>query len=81
MSTSQTIAQLMGTIGEIDRDIQELSNMSMAITTEASNADAEFDSGQDFSSTINGANTCIDDALTELKRTRSSLQGIVYALH
>lgn len=80
MGTMQTINHLQTAIGDIDASISGLDSLKMAIAMEASNVGEEFDSGQDFASSVVFANTNIDFALAELKKARSSLQGVMAAL-
>lgn len=80
MGTNQTVREIQTAISDVDTGINELETVKTLIAVEASRSDAEFDSGQDFSSIINSANTTIDRATDELKKARASLQGVASAL-
>jgi hypothetical protein len=80
MGTSQTIREIQTAVSDIDTGINELNTVKNLVAMEASRSDSEFDSGQDFSSIINSANTAVDGAIDELKKARASLQGVMSAL-
>jgi hypothetical protein len=80
MGTSETQREIRSAITDIDAGISELDNVKSLIAMEASRASSEFDSGQDFSTIITGANNSVDSAIAELKKAKASLEGVASAL-